>query len=944
MKVSCGNAVCIVVCLIQTMLFAETYYPEASNRVKINLGETPWKFIKSDPSNAQTATYNDAAWSNVGIPHTWNENDVFINASAGGPGNGMDGICWYRKHFTLDNSYQGRKVFVEFEASHIGMQVYINGTLIKGNSRVNVNATHVIGFLPVIVDLSNYVTFGATDNVLAVRVASNASFFSSPTFSYDFRFGQGCYGLWRPVWMHITDKVYVPANVYSVVNNWGTYVATESVSADASSAKVRVQTHVQNESGAPQQVTLTLKIVDATKNVVYSSDNVQTIPADSATVFDVSAGISNPKLWFPANSIYGKPNMYKVYHIVKVAGKTVDVFESPLGIRTITWDKDYPYINGKQHYMWGASSRYDYPALATAVPEEQQWRDAKILAAAGGNFWRPGHSPSSPEFVAACDAYGIMLAQPSGELEGNFMASQINTPDSIYKRALKSEVHRDMIVRDRNNPSILTWEADNGPMERTFLQYLQHVDSVWDPVNTRAISDRSNGDASALGLDNILYSCSGIGCEAGLHANPGQAGSKPAWGAEGWSYTNRSSRFAYDYELAFASQYTQEWKKARRANCFGYAQWYFCETPGEVGTFMEPGAGISRSFGTSMMDFNRIPKMLYYIWRACWTPFAVSPNVAIAHHWNRAGTARVNVFSNCPSVQLLVNGKNLGAKVPNGWNTTNDEEGNQATTSLSQQCWWDVPWESGTLRAEGLDATGKVVCFDEKKTAGSPNRIELTVEPALVKPSGDTFNILANGTDAAFILAKVVDANGILCPVTNNVINFAVSGPGNYRGGSDQFVGTGGSNWHAPGDPNLLAEGGMCKVAVRSTFDPGTVTITATSDGLATATATFKTLPLSAGHTTTSVTIRPGLHSALLLTKINAFGNSIRYYISGAADVSLEIVGANGRMVKKVPAHSSLSGWHSIDNKDRPLGAGVYFVRLFANGIAYPTRKVALAR
>ncbi len=229
-------SVCTIVLLTTAAGYSETYTGEASNRVKINFGATPWKFSKTDPPAPRRPQFTEAAWKDVGLPHTWNENDIYVNMPAGGPAPNMGGIGWYRKHFSLDSKYSARKIFVEFEASHIGMQVYINDTLIKGNSAVNPNATHVVGFLPVIVDLTPYVQFGGADNVLAVRVG-DGGFFSSPGFSYDFRFGQGCYGLWRPVWMYITDKVYVPANVYSVVNNWGTYVAT--VSATDAAASVR---------------------------------------------------------------------------------------------------------------------------------------------------------------------------------------------------------------------------------------------------------------------------------------------------------------------------------------------------------------------------------------------------------------------------------------------------------------------------------------------------------------------------------------------------------------------------------------------------------------------------------------------------------------------------------------------------------------------------------
>src|SRR5271157_5932638 len=151
---------------------AETYTPEPSNRVTINLGETPWKFNKGDPANAQNPTFNDAGWKDVGIPHCWNDTDTYINqGSGGGDGSMLGGTCWYRKHFTLDNQYAGRKIFIEIEGAHVGAQAYINGTLIPGNSAVNPNATHVIGFVGFIVDVTASVQFGGTDNVFAVRVS-----------------------------------------------------------------------------------------------------------------------------------------------------------------------------------------------------------------------------------------------------------------------------------------------------------------------------------------------------------------------------------------------------------------------------------------------------------------------------------------------------------------------------------------------------------------------------------------------------------------------------------------------------------------------------------------------------------------------------------------------------------------------------------------------------
>jgi hypothetical protein len=919
-----------VLCVFALAVFGANtaaYADDQGSRLKINFGATPWKFYRGDAINGQGITTNDASWTSVGLPHTWNENDIFVNMPAGGPGPNMGGLSWYRKHFTLDASYSNRKIFVEFEASHIGMQVYINDSLIKGNSGVNPQATHVVGFLPVIVDLTPYVVFGGADNVLAVRIGDGGSFFSSPTFSYDFRFGQGCYGLWRPVWMHITDKLYIPANVYSVVNNWGTCVG--AVTASDASATVRVMTHVQNEYSTAQSATLVTEIVDATNSIVSTQTSTQSIAAGQSYVFDQNHTVVNPHLWYPAASTFGTPYMYKVYHIVKIGTTTVDVFKSPLGIRTVTWDANgLPVINGHMHQMWGVGSRYDYPALATAVPEEQQWRDAKICAAYGGKLWRPGHSTGSPEFTAACDAYGIMLMQPSGDLEGNFATAQI----SDYKKTLKAEVHRDMIIRDRNNPSILSWEVSNGPIDKTFEQYLRDsIQKVWDPISYHPMSDRGYGEAATNNIAEI-WSCSGLGC--GIGFKNGHT-ANPIWGAEEWDYTHRTYRYDFDNELSFASVFVNNWYGYQQAKCFGLAHWYFSETPGET--------GLGRGFQEAMFDQNRIPKMLAKIYQANWLPFSVKPVVSLANHWNRSGAVTVNAFSNCPKVRLSINGTAQGTSVVPAVG---------GGSLMPAQCQWNVTFASGTLLAEGLDANNNVVCSDKKVTAGNADHIVLTVEPALVKPDGSQFQITANGSDAAFILATVVDAQGNLCPTDSHNITFAVTGPGAYRGGADADVKAGAITVHAPGDPELSAEGGMCKVAVVSTFTTGTVTVTATSAGLTQGTASYSVVAPVVQVPIFDTPVGTYLAMPKLLARpdcrIESDGHLVRFFISQPTYLSVEILSANGRIVKNIPRTLNAEGWHTVslaEPSHNGIGSnGVYIVRLTSNGQSVASKRLVLMK
>jgi hypothetical protein len=925
---------------------AETYLPEKSHRVLINLGVTPWKFIKSDPiGEAQKPTYNDAAGVDVGIPHCFAEDETFVNNTSGG-GNIPGGPYWYRKHLKLDAAYAGKKIFLEFEGAHMGIQVYVNGTFMPTTSDVNPQATHVVGFTGVLLDITDIVKCDGTDNVIAVRVAINADFFTQPDFSAVFRFGQGSGGIFRPVWLHITDKVHVPSNTYSGTKLWGTYVAATEVANDGSSAKVRLLTNVQNESSTDQSVSLTTKVVDAANNTVVLSQNAtQTIAAGQTFQFDQRGTISNPKLWFPNNSPYGKPNMHKVYHIVKVNGVVVDVFQSPLGIRTITWDKDFPYINGKKHLLYGASARYDYPALGTAISPEIEWRDAKLLADIGGNLWRPGHSSCSSVFVEACDELGIMLIQPSGEGEGTFGTNAIDANPT--KRVVKKEIHRDMIIRDRNHPSILAWEASNGDMDALYCDTLRTLGATWDSLAVKAMAVRGHPFKAGV-LD--LHGCTLTGCDAQQKPlNPDW----PWWGSEYWG--RHSSRFAYDKQIEFCAEFLRDWASGVKNKCFGMVQWYLSETPGETGPFVEGiNADLARSFGSSMLDFNRIPKFLYYQYGVCWIPYALQPRVALANTWNRSGTVRVDAFSNCPKVRLVLNGENLGEVAPNPASGVNGmPDVSNTTTQLPFQCVWNnVTWKAGTLKVEGLDADGKVVCADSQVTAGSPHHLVLVKDATIVKPNGEAFNITANGSDAALILAKVVDEQGHWCPNATGTITWSVEGPGTYRGGTDQFVTPGKPySFHSPGDPELAIEGGMAKVAVRTQFTPGTVKVSASVAGLPQPSASTTFEVKSVVEVVTAAVLdfsRMSSQQNALVTRIATNGGLIKYFIGKAANVGVDVFDASGRMVRHVPSLQMQAGWHPValeaKTAARRASAGVYFVRLNVNGKALNAQRMIVVR
>src|SRR5450759_3963243 len=137
--------------------------PAAPARLTLNFNPD-WRFIKDDPAGAQAPGFDDHAWTTVSAPHTYNDTDTFDNWST--PGHSGEqiqwgGRTWYRKTFTAPAAWDGKRVFIEFEAVRQVAEVYLNG------AKLGVAKT---GFTPFGFDLTPHLKIGAA-NVLAVLVA-----------------------------------------------------------------------------------------------------------------------------------------------------------------------------------------------------------------------------------------------------------------------------------------------------------------------------------------------------------------------------------------------------------------------------------------------------------------------------------------------------------------------------------------------------------------------------------------------------------------------------------------------------------------------------------------------------------------------------------------------------------------------------------------------------
>ncbi|MGP8271276.1 MAG: glycoside hydrolase family 2 protein [Terracidiphilus sp.] len=782
-----------------------------STRETLNLGDTLWRFARVDAfPSAKEPSFNDSQWGEIGVPHCFNDTDTYQNLSQN---QAFRGTASYRKHLRIDSRHKGKKFYLEFQSVDVGAAVYVNGKFKPGNTAVPQpqEVTHVGCFLPFVLDITDDIQFDG-DNVLAVRISnSDRSFFAWPGFGAFLGLGMGFGGIVGPVYLHILDPVHIPLNVYSSLNKWGTQIGAVAIS--TATAKLRFRVNVENGSDVAKEVVLVSHVLDANSKAVLTLRASHFVGPKTTFLFDHSGEVPNPHLWFPNNSPHGTPYLYRVVNTVEVEGKAVDSVVEYFGIRTITWDGDYCYVNNNKHLLNGFGLRNSYPALGASVPAELQWKDMQLIAECGGNALRIGHIPAALQTIAACDAYGIMVISNSGDDEWSLHGE----PALTYKR----EYDRDMLVSFRNHPSIAVWESNNGIASKKAHDYYspettEKLVDQWDNIQPRIVSSRDTSEYWPKDRRIMI----------GYTANYKKVAGSPSINME--CYSRGAARFDYEHEKEFADFFVNQYNANIGDKACGWIYWMLAEAMESPFLPFLDGKTNQKALGSCALDGNRFPKLAYRVFQnAIWARPANKPGVTLQSHWNLSGRQTVDAWSNCPSVELFVNGVSHGIRIPNA----------------RCRCTWEkVLWKPGELKAVGRDQMGNSLCADRRQTAGAPHRIRLYVEPNLVKPDGDRFHVRANGTDVALITATIVDANGFWCPLAAHNLRFSVAGPGSYRGSYNFYVSPGKpASYHSPDDHELQAEGGLMRIAVRSTFESGLVRVTAAAAGLQSGTTSFIT-------------------------------------------------------------------------------------------------------
>ena len=388
--------------------------------------DADWRFILADTATMANPDYNDSFWRKLGVPHDWAiEGDFYAGNPSGASGGALPGgIGWYRKHFFIENgklkiensspdnlqsSIFNLQFFLEFDGVYMNSTVYVNGQKV---------GFRPYGYSSFEYDITPYVREG--ENVVAVRVDNS----DQPNS----RWYSGC-GIYRHVWLTKTNPIHV--------KHWGVYVHDGKVEVDY-------------ENPTNQKVTVKNMLIDADGKVVARS---------TGRISHLSPLTSHLKKWSCED-----PYIYKVRTQLIADGKVVDEVETTTGFRDFKFDPQTGFwLNGKNFKLNGVCEHHDFGCLGAALNEDALHRKLSKLKAMGVNSIRSSHNPPAPELLNMCDTMGLIV------MDESFDMWRRKKTQNDYARFFDEWHERDLtdlVLRDRNHPSILMWSIGNEVLEQ----------------------------------------------------------------------------------------------------------------------------------------------------------------------------------------------------------------------------------------------------------------------------------------------------------------------------------------------------------------------------------------------------------------------------------------------------------------------------------------------
>ena len=627
-------------------------------------------------------------------------------------------VSWYRRHFSLDKSFKNQRIFVEFEGVATVAQVYVNGQFVMEHKGAYTGFT---------VDITRYLLPCGEENVLAVRVDSTKHTDIPPEGNQvDYcLFG----GIVRNVWMIATADCMIT----------DTFSSTPNLA--AGDTTVEHQVTLNNAANEKKELLIEILLADKDGNYLVVNRKEIRLNAGAASTSHLSIDVKNPVFWEPE-----QPYLYTVITRLYESGICIDEVHTQFGFRFFSFVKDGFYLNGKKMKLIGVNRHEQWPYLGRAVNDRHQKADADLIKDTGFNIVRCSHYPQAPAFLNRCDEIGLLVFEeaPGWQHIGD------DAWKSIYMKNLE-----EMILRDRNHPSIISWGTrvnesfdDDAFYEKTNV-LAKSLDGTRPTHGVRRMESYGNTkflDGEDIYTINYQYpeKPEFMPFLITEHSMDWFEGNGYSW-AKDTKALAFTKTFANVVDYYFGNPY-----------CLGGFAWSMFDYNNEVNYTRTENV-----FYSGMYDIFRIPKMSSYFYRSQ-KDVSVSPFVYIANYQVENPDNTVTVMSNCEEVALYQNDRFLAKAKPNLY------------LNLPHPLFEfkEIPFESGSLTAIGY-VNGTEAVRHTRTTPGKAQKILLTPNDCA---------ITADGSDFTAVKIALVDENGTILPYADNEISIEITGAGNFIG------------------------------------------------------------------------------------------------------------------------------------------------------------------
>lgn len=787
---------------------------------KIRLTDN-WEFLRQDVGNVWELVRPAKAgqpesspiWTKVSLPHCFNAEDA-VDPDV----NYYQGPGWYKTQLTIDNPYKNGRILLEFEGAGQKTEVYVYTTKVAG---------HVGGYDSWNVDITDAVnTFLSGKEAarfggrvpLSIRCDNTRDAEMIPSDLSDFNLYGGIYRSLNLV--YLPEVSLASLKIEPLLEKNGKRGTLKITSLFYNPADVR-------------QAAVEWRVKDVQGNVVLSGRQEEVVPLGE---FRIAEGtINKPQIWDVEN-----PQLYTCEVTVRSNGQAVTSVER-FGFRSFEFIEKGPFhLNGRRLLLRGTHRHEDHAGVAAAMTEEQMRREMLMMKEMGVNFIRLGHYQQSEVILNLCDSLGILVWEEIPWCRGGVGGEEY--------RSQARHMLTNMIEQHRNHPSVIIWGLGNEndwPNDfetfrqgeiRALMSELHTLSHQLDDTRKTAIrrcafcSDivdvyspsiwagwyRGNyTDYQQMSLDEIekvkhfLHVEWGGDSHAGRHAEVVAAirkeGESDADAAlNGSAQVLKKGDWSETYIVKLIDWHLKEQENMPWLT--GTAYWPFKD----FSTPIRPENPVPYINQKGVVERDLTKKESYFVFQSYWTK---KPMIHIYGHnwpvrWGNAGEPKeVLVYSNCPAVELFVNGESQGVKK------------RDSRDFPAAGLHWEVVLTAGPNTVKAI-SVGKENLADEisfeyqTEKWGAEARIQLTARPC--------------GDGLYEVSAQVLDGKGIRCLDSRIPVAFEIAGDGALI----QNQGT------AMGSRKVQARNGRAGIRIRQ--EKGESVVAVKAEGIPTAFITIK--------------------------------------------------------------------------------------------------------